>query len=158
MIHEGTNGIQSLDLLGRKAKVGMPILVQRIKQDISRARRSDDKDVQAHAQALYNALLRLDETTMTLVGTAGPNPKIALANSHEYLNMAGHTVIAWMWLRQELAAIEAASIQQVSKEFSEGKRFASRYFFRHELPKTIAQSQLLRTLDTTVLEMQASFF
>lgn len=159
MIHEGTNGIQSLDLLGRKAKHGIPILADRIKQDISRCLEFNDKSLNERGRILEDAVSRLVLTTDLLVGKGAPPAKLALANSHEYLNMTGHTVIAWMWLRQELAALNLViAPSEFSGTFLQGKRLASQFFFQHELPKTIAQATLLQSLDDTVLKMENSFF
>ena len=81
---------------------------------------------------------------------------IRLANSHEFLNLSGHIVIAWMWLRQEtaaLAGLHLAGVSDADAHFYEGKRRASAFFFAHELPKTDAQARLLMSLDDSVLTM-----
>ena len=160
MIHEGTNGIQSLDLLGRKVKTGLSTLVERVAKDIKRASVSGDESLSKRALALDQAMKRLVETTDKLVGKASNvTPRLAFANSHEYLNMAGHTVIAWMWLRQEIAAAEGLkNASEEWRQFFEGKRFASQYFFQHELPKTVTQSQLLNSLDSTVVDVKDNYF
>ena len=80
------------------------------------------------------------------------DPELALANATLYLEAAGHIVIAWIWLQQYLAAAGKKG------EFYEGKRQATRYFFRFELPKTGPQFDLLASLDRTTLEMEDSWF
>jgi len=80
-----------------------------------------------------------------------------LANAHDYLNMTGYICIAWMWLRQETQAMRELEGNS-QDEFLQGKVFASRYFFAHELPKTQAQYDLLSSLDKTTSEMKEEFF
>jgi hypothetical protein len=81
---------------------------------------------------------------------------LALANASVYLDMLGHAVIAWMWLRQALIA--DASKDGPEKDFYEGKLAACRYFFHWELPKTHAQGELLRSLDSTCLDVRNEYF
>ena len=141
-------------------KQGLGVLVDRVAQDIFAAKSLGDSELSARATKLEAAMNRLVDTTNLLVGKNSTVPvKVALANSHEYLNMTGHTVIAWMWIRQETAAVKAISqTDQLGRSFLEGKRFASRFFFEHELPKTTTQAALLTSLDKTVLEVDEQFF
>jgi butyryl-CoA dehydrogenase len=76
---------------------------------------------------------------------------VALANAGVYLEAAGHVVVAWIWLEQLLAATDEGP-------FYEGKRQAARYFFRHELPRTGPQLDLLASLDRTTLDMRDDWF
>ena len=159
MIHEGTNGIQSLDLLGRKMKTGLSVLLKRVRQDIVAAKKIDDSELSMRANALEMALERLQSTCTVLLGKMTDSQKLALANSHEFLNMTGHIIIGWMWLRQETAACLALEdCDEERKNFLRGKRLTSEYFFGHELPKTIAQAELLVSLNDTVLRMDNGFY
>ena len=76
----------------------------------------------------------------------------ALANSVAYLEAFGHIVVAWIWLQQVVAC------NGRSGDFYDGKRFAARYFFRSELPKTGPALDLLAAMDRTTLEMRDSWF
>jgi Acetyl-CoA dehydrogenase C-terminal like len=64
----------------------------------------------------------------------------------------GHVVVAWIWLGQFLAT------SGHEDGFHQGKRQAARYFFRHELPRTGPQFDLLDSLDTTTLETEPDWF
>lgn len=151
MIHEGTNGIQSLDLLGRKMKAkGYELFVKRVGEDVALAKKAGDAALASRAVALEEAMARLDSTKTLLLGEK--DKALSMANSHEFLNMMGHTCIAWMWLRQETASAGK------DEDFYRGKRAASQYFFQHELPKTVAQANLLQSLDRTVLDVKDEFF
>jgi butyryl-CoA dehydrogenase len=74
---------------------------------------------------------------------------VTLANSHVYLEAAGHLVVAWLWLEQALATGSTDS------DFHHGKRQAARYFWRWELPTVHARLDLLESLDRTVLDTPA---
>jgi alkylation response protein AidB-like acyl-CoA dehydrogenase len=144
-IHEGTDGIQGLDLLGRKVVMregaGLKLLVRRIRASAERA----PAELTSYAELLTAGTDRLVEVTAKLWADA--DPELALANSTAYLNAAGHLVVAWMWLEQATAA--------AGKEgaFYDGKRLAARYFFTHELPRTTAWFDLLESGDTLLADL-----
>jgi butyryl-CoA dehydrogenase len=144
-IHEGTNGIQALDLLGRKVVAqggaGLALLTGAIGATTARAAGTEWSDLAAD---LDRAVQRLASVTTTLWGTG--DPELALANASAYLEAAGHVVVGWLWLEQALATGSATS------DFHEGKRAAARYFHRWELPTVHPQLDLLESLDRTVLD------
>jgi butyryl-CoA dehydrogenase len=144
-IHEGTNGIQALDLLGRKVVAqggaGLRLLAETITATTARAAGTQWAGFAADLDA---AVARLGAVTATLWGTGDPD--LALANASVYLEAAGHLVVGWLWLEQALAC------EGSSDAFHEGKRAAARYFWRWELPRTRAQFDLLESLDRTVLD------
>ena len=153
-IHEGTHGIQALDLLGRKVTMqggkGLQLLGARVAATVAQAQATGDPDLAACAGALGEALQRIARTTGAL--HASGDPARVLANASVYLEAFGHVVIAWIWLGQALAAHGKAG------EFYDGKRQACRYFFRWELPRTGSQFDLLDRLDDTTLAMRDAWF
>jgi len=153
-IHEGTHGIQGLDLLGRKVSMqggkALELLGLRIAATIEHARATGDADLGAWAGALADALQRVARTTRALY--AARDPERTLANATVYLEAFGHVVLAWTWLGQAVAAHGHAG------DFHDGKRQACRYFFRWELPRTGAQFDLLDSLDDTTLAMRDAWF
>jgi alkylation response protein AidB-like acyl-CoA dehydrogenase len=144
-IHEGTHGIQAIDLLGRKAVMrggaGLELLLSTIHATVGRA-----EEYPEYAAALESALVRVEKTTTTL--HAAGDPDVTLANASVYLEAVGHVVVAWIWLEQ-LLAVDARACDD---GFAAGKRAAARYFFRFELPRTGPQFDLLDSLDTTTLD------
>ena len=144
-IHEGTNGIQALDLLGRKVVAqggaGLRLLAETITATTAHAAGTQWAGFAADLDA---AVARMGAVTATLWGTGDPD--LALANASVYLEAAGHLVVGWLWLEQALAC------EGSSDAFHEGKRAAARYFWRWELPRTRAQFDLLESLDRTVLD------
>ena len=152
-IHEGTHGIQGLDLLGRKVVMqggaGLQLLVDTIRETTQRATVAGDESAEL-GRLLQEVVDRLPHTTATLFSTG--DIEVALANASVYLEAVGHVVIAWMWLEQMLATAGKDG------DFYDGKRQAARYFFRWELPRTGPQLALLEALDTTTLDARPSWF
>ncbi|MFI9507882.1 acyl-CoA dehydrogenase [Nocardia sp. NPDC052566] len=146
-IHEGTTGVQGLDLLGRKVTMadgaGLRLLGTRIAATVERAVRCGG-DIELHARhlaAVWSALVAVTDR-LTSVG----EPAVGLANSTPYLQAFGHTVLAWLWLEQLLA------VGTKQGAFYDGKRQAARYFFVYELPSVTTTLNILSMLDTTVLD------
>jgi len=152
-IHEGTHGIQSLDLLGRKVtqRGGASIaeLGKHVTGAIQRAATAGG-DAEELAAALDASWRRLVDVTAGMFGSG--DAEAAMANSVVYLEAFGHIVLAWMWLEQFVATAGRDG------DFYDGKRQAARYFFRYELPKTAPQLDLLESLDRTTLDMRDAWF
>ncbi len=161
-IHEGTNGIQALDLLGRKAMLrngaALRLLLGRIDATVKAA--SAEPALRECAEALGQAALLAAGTTQVLAGAALKGQvDLFLANAAYYLDMLGHIVLAWIWLEQARvahAALAAASVADA--QFYQGKLYACRYFFRYELPRAQRCAELLQRLDDTTLTMPLTAF
>jgi len=152
MIHEGTHGIQALDLLGRKVTMdggaGLKLLASRMAATIERAGHVEGFAVPA--QALAAALQSLGAATKSAWATGVPEE--ALANATPYLQAFGHTVLAWIWLDVALATAGRDDDQ------AQGQRAAMRYFFAYELPKTGAWLSVVSSRDATCRDMQEGWF
>ena len=152
-IHEGTHGIQGLDLLGRKMAMhngaGLELLSGTIRSTIDSARLRGGETAD-FAEHLDLAVTALGSVTSRLLSAEDRSQ--GLANSSIYLEAVGHIVIAWIWLEQLLKAIDKDG------DFYHGKRQAARYFFRYELPSTTHQFELLNSLDTTTVETIPTWF
>jgi alkylation response protein AidB-like acyl-CoA dehydrogenase len=152
-IHEGTHGIQSLDLLGRKVVqhggASLGALDAAVTETVEAAAATGGELAEPAAQ-LKTAWQRVTAVTASMF--ASGDVEAALANSVVYLEAFGHVVIAWMWLEQLRAAHGHGG------DFYDGKRQAARYFFNYELPKTAPQLDLLERLDRTTLDMRESWF
>ncbi|CAJ0709427.1 MULTISPECIES: acyl-CoA dehydrogenase [Ralstonia] len=160
-IHEGTHGIQGLDLLGRKVVMqdgaAFAALGERVQATVGRALETDDETLVGYGRALGMATQKLAKVTQTL--WAAGDPRVTLANASVYLEAFGHVVVAWIWLEQALAAAKALpNAQGEDADFYRGKLQAARYFFQWELPKIDPQIVLLGSLDTTTLDMQDAWF
>ncbi len=159
-IHEGTNGIQALDLLGRKAMArggeSLRLLGKRIARDAEEA--SAHERFREHAASLLEAWKRAGAAAMKVGAALPTDPERALANATPFLEGFGHVVVAWTWLRQAMAALRALpSARGPDVDFYEGKLAACRFFFRWELPKAHHSLSLVETLDPTCLEAKPSW-
>jgi alkylation response protein AidB-like acyl-CoA dehydrogenase len=153
MIHEGTHGIQALDLLGRKVVMdggaGLKLLAARIDETVARAGQVDR--LAQHANALAAALHKLGAATKAAWATGVPAE--ALANAVPYMQAFGHVVVAWLWLDVALAAQRAGA-----SDFSAGKLAAARFFYAHELPKVEAWLSVVASRDDTARTMRDEWF
>jgi butyryl-CoA dehydrogenase len=150
MIHEGTHGIQAMDLLGRKVLLdkglGLRLLGERMQATMARAQ---DPDTQAYAHALQHAWGEVLQATQA--AWEGDDPALSLANAVPYMQAFGHTVLAWVWLDLCLASPgnETAAV---------GRRHACRFFFHYELPKIGAWLSVVSARDATCAHMPEDAF
>jgi butyryl-CoA dehydrogenase len=162
-IHEGTTGIQSLDLLARKVPMhnmaGYHALIAEMEKTIATAT-AIDETADCAAQ-LQDAIATLKTTTDALLAAMSTqNIDMALSNSVKYLDLFGNVVIAWLWLKQGVVASAALQQQphQADANFYRGKLQAMRYFFHFELTEIDAWAKLLQSLDSTCYDMQPAWF
>ncbi len=150
MIHEGTHGIQAMDLLGRKVLMengrGLKLLGERMLATAQRAQ----GEWGAEAAALRAALQQIGQATQQ--AWDGAQPAQALANAVPYLQAFGHTVIAWMWLDV------VSSVDADLTPAAQGRRAACRYFFRYELPKIGAWLAVVSSRDPTCADLPEEAF
>jgi len=162
MIHEGTHGIQAMDLLGRKVvmKEGAALALLGREMETTLAEANDYHLLREHVSALKQSWDAITRTVVELRPALASDAEAALANANAFLEAFGHTVLAWIWLRQAVAA--ARALPQASSEddagFYQGKLQACRWFYRWELPRADGQLALLRSLDDTTLAMAPNWF
>ncbi|EZP28671.1 acyl-CoA dehydrogenase [Pseudomonas sp. RIT288] len=161
-IHEGTHGIQSLDLLGRKlAQNGGAGLKQLIRLIANTAERATAyESLTALREPLEKLVARLQAVTIGLLtDLAQGKINSSLANSALYLKVFGHTVIGWRWLEQAIRAEEGlAKGNAADADFYKGKLQAARYFLTWEVPGCHHELALLEARDETCLAMQDGWF
>lgn len=162
-IHEGTNGIQALDLLTRKLwqaqGVGLKQLQQRMLGDFSNIQGSV-------CQALIKQLGPYIQQMATLIptlaqGLAGDKQGVLLANASCFMNVFGQIVMSWMWIRQANVAETALNNDDLSaddKAFYQGKMQAAKYFIHWELPTISRDLRLLGELDDSCAAMHNDWF
>lgn len=156
MIHEGTHGIQAMDLLGRKVLMengrGLTLLADRINATVGRAQQVPE--LSAHAQALTQALQQVAGATQAAWSTGRPGD--ALANAVPYMQAFGHTVLAWIWLDVALAALAGDATKLIAS--TAGKVSATAYFYHYELPKIGAWLKVVESRDQTCAAMSEDAF
>ncbi|MEY3999268.1 MAG: hypothetical protein RLY60_2080 [Pseudomonadota bacterium] len=150
MIHEGTHGIQAMDLLGRKVLLqdglGLHMLGQRILATCARANTADQIQ---QSNALTSAWTNVCQATRD--AWQGNDPALSLANAVPYMQAFGHTVLAWIWLDLSLAS-------QGDGAANTGRRLACQYFFQYELPKISAWLKVVQSQDATCAHMPEDAF
>ncbi|MDX2004273.1 MAG: acyl-CoA dehydrogenase [Meiothermus sp.] len=146
-IHEGTNGIQALDLLGRKVGMqggaGYGLWAGEIQKTIEeRGQRAEGSELHGYAEQLEAALNTTTEVTRFLLGKAAAGEvEKALANSFAYMELFGTVTLAWCWLQQARVA------EGKEGNFYRGKLEAARYFFNYELDKVPLLAARLKRMD-----------
>ena len=156
MIHEGTHGIQAMDLLGRKVLMeggrGLQLLAERINTTVQQA--IQVPELAEHANALAAALQQVGSATKAAWATG--NPANALANAVPYLQAFGHTVLAWIWLDVALATVRQDAALSIAA--SSGRIRAAAYFYHYELPKIGAWLGVVSTCNPICATMPEDAF
>ena len=162
-IHEGTTGIQAMDLLGRKVLMqnsrAFELLISEIQAAVAAA--TEFSELQDVAQQLDEVLSDLQKVTEHLVAIARTKgPEYFLADATLYLELFGIVAVAWQWLLQGSAIQKALNKGAKNKElnFYHGKIVALRYFFGYELPKTLGLCARLMHTDGLTVEMRTELF
>lgn len=162
-IHEGTTGIQGLDLLGRKLvmKNGKAafLLADEIKETIATA--STFQELEFFADELARAMKTMEKTAGFLFTVAGEKgPDVYLSDATLFLEFFSLIVISWQWLIQGTHAQQLLSgdVSKKDRNFYHGKLYTMRYFFRYELPRADSLAARLTDGDNLTIQMKPSYF
>ena len=163
-IHEGTTGIQGMDLLGRKVVMkngkALFLYLAEIEKAVAGGRAIPECD--AYAQALAEAVETLKEVTASLTGLAMKGEiEPFLADATLYLELFGIVAIGWQWILQAVTAAKAlgASTDAADADFYQGKIHTCRYFFAYELPKVRGlAARLKESSDGITVQMKPEWF
>jgi len=150
-LYEGTTGIQSLDLLGRKVTMengqALQLLTAAISATIAEAAESDV--LKPSADALQTEVRRVGTALKHLAQYAqAGDAERYLADATVFMEMAGYVVIAWQWLKMAVAAercLAAEDFKKQTRAFYEGKVHTMQFFFRYELPHAAACAKTLES-------------
>lgn len=162
-IHEGTTGIQAMDLLGRKVVMENGRALECFVDEVNAAISAAEKFVplQPFARQLSQTLKTLDRVTRHLAALAREKgAECYLADATLYLEFFGIAAVGWQWLLQGVAVQQAAEKENApaDENFYLGKMFAIGYFYRYEIPKTAALAQTLTDPDTLTVDMKSELF
>ncbi len=162
-IHEGTTGIQAMDLLGRKVLMqkgqAFNLFTGELQATISTA--TEFSNLQSHAKQLKDALANLESVTGHLLKIAqGQGPEYFLADATLYLEFFSIVAVAWQWLLQGIAIQKALNDNAKKKDlnFYHGKMITMQYFFEYELPKILGLTTRLMRTDGLTVEMRTELF
>ncbi|MFQ3220022.1 MAG: alkylation response protein AidB-like acyl-CoA dehydrogenase [Paraglaciecola sp.] len=162
-IHEGTEAIHGLDLLGRKVLLnkgaGLTLFTETVLATIEQAKNLEQ--VEPLTSPIEKALAELNEVTKILTTELVTNPDLTLANATIYLDLFGRVIASWIWLKQALKAAEGLnkkSLHDSDANFYRGKLQAARYYIQWELPEIYPQAELLKAFDEIPYQMQDNWF
>ncbi|MCP4605815.1 MAG: acyl-CoA dehydrogenase [Proteobacteria bacterium] len=162
-IHEGTTGVQGMDILGRKVVMkdgrAFMLYLEEVGKTIQEAGSIEELSVQANA--LSNAIEKLKDVTSHLIGFALKGEiELFLADATLYLEFFGIITIGWQWLKQAVFAKRALKNgpSKAGEKFYNGKLYTFRYFFGYELPKIEGLAARLMNSDGLTVAMKPEFF
>ena len=155
-IYEGTNGIQALDLMGRKTVANggayFKVFADEIRGFIAD---NDAGEMQEFVQPLAAALDNLQQLTDLVIERSRANPNEIGAASVEYLHAFGYTAYAYMWARMARVALDAA---EDADGFYQAKLGTARFFFKRLLPRIHSLSESVRAGSEVLFELDAAQF
>ena len=159
MIYEGTNGVQALDLVGRKlaSKGGRAVMSFFAEIDAAIAEHGADEACKPFADTLAELKGQLQEATFWLMQNGMANPDNAGAASHDYLHLFGVTALAYMWLKMAHAA-DAAIRAGAADRFYADKLVVGRYFRERVAPEGALHLAKLKTGAEAVMALDAEGF
>ncbi|MEQ8601861.1 MAG: acyl-CoA dehydrogenase [Marivibrio sp.] len=162
-IHEGTNGIQALDLAGRKIamKDGAALRALTTRIDATASEGAAVETLAPQAAALAGALSRFEETAAALIRLGeAEGPAVQLANAQAFMELSGHLVTAWTALKAALVAQAALDAGAGGEEadFYRGKIQSCRFVVAHDLPKIDALARLIEEGERSALSMEEAWF
>jgi butyryl-CoA dehydrogenase len=161
MIHEGTHGIQALDLLGRKVVMhdGAALKLLAVRMHTTMRTAAEHDTLRAPSRQLQTALQALESATRAAWMEA--TPEQALANATPYLQAFGHVVLAWLWLDVGVACEMRLGREQADAATLDGlhgRLAAMRYFYAYELPKVDAWLLPVAARQAVCREMRDAWF
>ena len=159
MIYEGTNGIQALDLVGRKlpAQGGRAIMSWFSDIDAFVAENGAEGPIKPFIDGLADAKKKLQEATMWLMQNGMANPDNAGAASTDYLNIFGVTALAYMWAQMAKSAQAQVDAGSTDPYFA-NKLMTGRYFVERILPDAGAHLKKLKTGADVLMQIPAEAF
>jgi hypothetical protein len=136
MIYEGANGVQALDLVGRKLAQDGGKHVMAFFEMIKAECKAHDADerMKPFTDALKTASKQLQAAGMFFMQNGMKNPNAALSGSYDFMHLMGHVCLGLMWTRMAAAAHAALDGGASDKAFYEGKIATGRYYMARQLP------------------------
>ena len=159
-IYEGTNGIQAMDLVGRKLpKDGgraVRAFMEMVGHDIADAKAAGDPA--GVAGALEPALQDLGAATVWLAQNGMADPDNAGAGAYAYMELMGLVSLGWMWLKMAATSKRALDAGSGDRAFQETKLVTARFFAERELPETASLRRKIEAGAETLMKLPAEAF
>ncbi|WP_299622512.1 acyl-CoA dehydrogenase C-terminal domain-containing protein [uncultured Tateyamaria sp.] len=162
MIYEGANGVQALDLVGRKlAQDGgkhVMAFFEMVKTFIKENAGQDEAYDKEFLEPLKAASKDLQAAGMYFMQQGMKNPNNALSGSYDFMHMFGHVCLGLMWARMGKASRAALANGTSDPEFHETKLATGRYYMARQLPATALHLTRIQTGGDTVMALEAANF
>jgi acyl-CoA dehydrogenase len=162
MIYEGANGVQALDLVGRKlAQDGgkhVMAFFDMVKGFIKENAGQDAEYDAGFLDPLKAASKDLQQAGMYFMQNGMKNPNNALAGSNDFMHMFGHVCLGLMWAKMGLAAKKALAEGKGDASFYETKLATGRYYMARQLPATALHLTRIQSGADTVMALEAANF
>jgi hypothetical protein len=158
-IYEGTNGIQALDLVGRKVVGSGGAFYKHFAEEIKAFTDSADSSLSEFTDPLKAAIANLEQMTADLLERAKSNPNEIGAASVEYLHVFGYTAYAYMWALMARAAIGKAALgKEAQDDFYASKLGTARFYFARILPRIHSLSASVKAGSESLYLLDAAQF
>ena len=159
-IHEGTHGIQALDLIGRKifANEGKSFifLLTLIKETISKAKK--DAELKIFGDQLDASIMQLESVVESIkLKRKNSSDYLALSSAGIFLDAFGLILIGWMWLKQGIIVFDKLRVEDTNS-FYLGKKSTIKFYFNHDLPKARERLDFISRFDSSFVEMESDWF
>ncbi|KGJ22994.1 acyl-CoA dehydrogenase C-terminal domain-containing protein [Paracoccus sanguinis] len=161
MIYEGANGVQALDLVGRKLAQDGGKHVMAFFEELKGFIKANEGDAALKADfldPLKAASKDLQAAAMFFMQNGMKNPNHALAGSYDFMHLFGHTVLGYMWARMAVAAQKALTEGTGDADFLNTKLATGRYYMKRQLPMTSTHLARIETGADPVMALTADQF
>mgnify|MGYP001030659257 CR=1 FL=1 len=162
MIYEGANGVQALDLVGRKlAQDGgkhVMAFFELVKSFIKDNAGQDDAFDKEFLDPLKTASKDLQAAGMYFMQNGMTNPNNALSGSYDFMHMFGHVCLGLVWAQMGKAARDALAGDTSDPEFYRTKLATGRYYMARQLPATALHLTRIQSGSDTVMALEAANF
>lgn len=159
-IYEGANGIQALDLVGRKlaADGGKPVMAffEMIKAFIKE--NQDDARMTPFLEPLKKASKDVQAAAMFFMENAMKNPNVALAGAYDFMTMMGHTAMGFMWARMAKAALAGLDAGTGDAAFLNAKLTTGAFYMARSLPATALHLARIQSGAAPVMDLPEAAF
>ncbi len=160
MIYEGANGVQALDLVGRKlAQDGgkhVMAFFEMVKAEC-KAHDGDDR-MKGFVEPLKLASRQMQTAAMFFMSEAMKNPNAALSGSYDFMHLMGHVCLGLMWTRMAKAAYDALDAGTADRDFYESKIATGRYYMARHMPACAMHLARIETGADPVMALAAGRF
>ncbi len=160
MLYEGANGVQAMDLVGRKlgANGGRAVMAA-FKEigDFCEENRADER-MAPFTKALKKGLNDLQAATMWFMSNAMAKPDNAGAGATDYMHLFGIVILGFMWGKSAKAALERQDAGDVRAEFLANKLITARFFMERLMPETALRKARIEAGADSVMALDAAAF